>query len=127
MANTTFHGITLPGCAPAYAPEVAPEFDTGTSYAVGDYCTYYGNLYRCIVAHASASWNAGHFEQTNITNEIKSASESESLFERGTGSYSIKSVSPALHSNDASGSCSLAIGTDSIASGPGSFAFGAKS
>lgn len=71
MSNTTFHSITLPGCAPAYAPEVAFEFNTTTNYAVGDYCTYQGNLYKCTAAHASASWDIGHFEQTNITNEIK--------------------------------------------------------
>ena len=40
MAETTFHSIKLPGIDAARAPEQAAEFNTGTTYAVKDYCTY---------------------------------------------------------------------------------------
>ena len=70
MAETTFHSIKLPGIDTARAPEQAAEFNTGTAYAVKDYCTYQGVLYRCTTAHAAGAWNASHFTATNLDNEF---------------------------------------------------------
>lgn len=69
MADTTFHSLTLPGLEPARVPSVAAEFTTSTVYAVRDYCTYQGVLYKCIAAHTGA-WNASHFQATNLDNEF---------------------------------------------------------
>ena len=70
MAETTFHSIKLPGIDAARAPAQAAEFNTGTAYAVKDYCTYQGVLYRCTTAHAAGAWNASHFTATNLDNEF---------------------------------------------------------
>jgi len=70
MADVTFRSITLPGLPTARAPEVAIAFNVRTNYAIGDYCTYQGSLYRCITAHSAGAWNATHFTETNIDNEL---------------------------------------------------------
>ena len=44
---------------------VAPEFSSSASYAVGDYVTYDGGLYRCTTAHSGA-WDASHFVLTDV-------------------------------------------------------------
>lgn len=44
----------------------APAFSTTTSYAVGDYVTYNGLLYRCTTAHTAGVWVAGHFTQVTV-------------------------------------------------------------
>ena len=42
----------------------APEFSTGTSYAVGDIVTYEGVLYECTTTHSAGAWNSAHFTPT---------------------------------------------------------------
>lgn len=44
----------------------APNFSATSSYAVGDYCTYQGVLYRCTTAHTAGAWVAGHFTQVTV-------------------------------------------------------------
>lgn len=39
---------------------LAPSYTQGSSYAVGDYCSYNGNMYQCVTAIASA----GAFDST---------------------------------------------------------------
>ena len=70
MAETTFHSITLPGQNPARVPLTAVEFSTSTAYKVRDYCTYQGKLYICSTAHAAGAWNAAHFTEVNVGDEI---------------------------------------------------------
>lgn len=70
MAETTFHSITLPGANPARVPLTAVEFSTSTVYKVRDYCTYQGKLYICSTAHAAGAWNAAHFTEVNVGDEI---------------------------------------------------------
>ena len=70
MAETTFHSITLPGANPARVPLTAVEFSTSTTYKVRDYCTYQGKLYICSTAHAAGAWNAAHFTEVNVGDEI---------------------------------------------------------
>ena len=70
MAETTFHSITLPGANPARVPLTAVEFSTSTAYKVRDYCTYQGKLYICSTAHAAGAWNAAHFTEVNVCDEI---------------------------------------------------------
>lgn len=50
----------------------APAFSEVTSYAVGDYVTYGGALYKCTTAHTAGVWVAGHFTRVTVGGEIKS-------------------------------------------------------
>lgn len=44
----------------------ASAFSETTSYAVGDYVTYNGVLYKCTTAHTAGVWVAGHFTQVTV-------------------------------------------------------------
>lgn len=48
----------------------APTFSDETSYAVGDYVTYNGVLYKCTTAHTAGVWVAGHFTQATLGGEL---------------------------------------------------------
>jgi hypothetical protein len=48
----------------------APAFSTTTSYAVGDYVTYGGVLYKCTTAHTAGTWVSGHFTQVTVGGEL---------------------------------------------------------
>lgn len=48
----------------------APNFSATSSYAVGEYCTYQGVLYRCTVQHTASAWNSSHFTATNVGDSI---------------------------------------------------------
>lgn len=50
----------------------APAFSEVTSYAVGDYVTYGGVLYKCTTAHTAGVWVAGHFTQVTVGGDIAS-------------------------------------------------------
>lgn len=51
---------------------VAPEYDSTSSYGVGDYCIYGGLLYKCNTAISTGgeTWDATHWTQVNIVGEI---------------------------------------------------------
>lgn len=46
------------------AHQFVSAFSTTKTYAVGDFCIYSGQVYRCKTAHTGA-WNASHFEAAN--------------------------------------------------------------
>ena len=48
----------------------APAFSDVISYAVGDYVTYNGTLYKCITAHTAGVWVAGHFTQVTVGSDL---------------------------------------------------------
>ena len=50
--------------------DLAPAFDSTSSYAIGNYVTYNGNLYRCTTTHSGA-WNAAHFAQATAGGELE--------------------------------------------------------
>lgn len=60
---------------------VAAAYSTSATYAVGDYCTKDGNLYRCTTAITTAeSWTAAHWTQTKMgpdVSDLKSAIDAE--------------------------------------------------
>ena len=61
MANKLLKTIKFPGLDPTYTvPTQAPDFSTGTAYAIGDYCIYEGVLYRFTATHAAGAWNGSH-------------------------------------------------------------------
>lgn len=49
---------------------IASPFNTSTSYAVGDYATYEGKFYKCTIAHSAGAWNASHFTETTVDDEL---------------------------------------------------------
>ena len=50
---------------------VAAAYSTSATYAVGDYCTKDGNLYRCTTAITTAeSWTAAHWTQTKMGPDV---------------------------------------------------------
>ena len=51
---------------------IAPEFDSTTSYSVGDLVYYQSILYKCTTAHTGA-WNASHFTTTTVSNNLLKA------------------------------------------------------
>lgn len=46
---------------------VAPAFDETSAYAVDDYVTYEGNLYKAISAHSAGSWSSDDFASVDMT------------------------------------------------------------
>ena len=50
----------------------SPKFSTGSTYTVGDFVIYTGNLYRCTTAVTVAgAWSASKWVQTTVKGEIK--------------------------------------------------------
>lgn len=52
----------------------AGTYSTSSAYAVGAYCIYQGNLYRCTTAIGSGgeAWTAGHWAQVSVGNVLTS-------------------------------------------------------
>lgn len=54
-----------------YAKNIANEYDDTETYAIGDFVTYEGVLYKCIVAISVAeSWDSTHWDSTLIVDEF---------------------------------------------------------
>ncbi|BAK99218.1 hypothetical protein OBV_20200 [Oscillibacter valericigenes Sjm18-20] len=54
------------------AARSAEEYNPAGTYAVGDYCTKDGKLYRCTTAiTVPEAWNAAHWAETTISAELK--------------------------------------------------------
>ena len=74
MANKTLHSLQFPGLSDVYVlPEEASEFSTSSTYAVGQYVTYRGILYKCITAVTNAgSWTgATNWSATDVGTELQ--------------------------------------------------------
>lgn len=78
---------------------LAPAFSTSTAYAVGQYVTNSGVLYRFTTAHPAGTWNSAHVTAVNLGSDIsalKSATKVYDAVEIATftdsGSYSIGAV-----------------------------------
>lgn len=52
---------------------LADEYSNASTYVVGEYCRYDGQLYRCTTAITTAeSWTPAHWTETNIGDELES-------------------------------------------------------
>ena len=49
---------------------IADEFPDQVPYAVGDYCTYDGKIYKCTTATSSTSWNSSNWTEVTVMDEI---------------------------------------------------------
>lgn len=55
----------------ADSTSLAPAFSSSSTYAVGDYVTYEGMLYKCTTAVSTAgAWNAANWTAVAVTNEM---------------------------------------------------------
>lgn len=62
---------TIPADYSSLWTSLAPAYSTSKSYAIGDFCTYNGNLYRCGVAIPSGeSWTSSHWSNVDVGDEI---------------------------------------------------------
>lgn len=50
--------------------DLAPAFSTSTAYAVGQYVSYDGNIYKCTSAHSAGAWVAGDFTLVAVGSEL---------------------------------------------------------
>lgn len=71
---------------------IASEFSTSTSYSVGDYCMYEGQLYRFTYNHSSGAWNSNQVTAVSkITDELRadnSPTNNSTKLVRSGGVYS---------------------------------------
>lgn len=74
MANKTLHSLQFPGLSDVYVvPEDAQEFSSESTYAVGEFVTYQGVLYKCTTAVTTAgSWTgATNWSATDVGTELQ--------------------------------------------------------
>ena len=51
--------------------DIAPEYDSTSTYSVGEYCIYDGQLYRCTTEITTAeAWTAAHWTAVTVTGEV---------------------------------------------------------
>ena len=65
---------------------VAAAFDSGTSYAVGDFCIYNGMLYKCTTAH-HGNWDGSDFTLTTMGAQVTSLNQALIKFEDVTSLF----------------------------------------
>lgn len=82
MADKRLRTMVFPGLEDTYTiPQdmndlesidaVSEPYDEFASYSIGDYCSNGGKLYRCNTAIPSGeTWNANHWTETNVGDEI---------------------------------------------------------
>ena len=75
MAENLFGKIDSRGQNPVtynFTPlSTAEAFSISKTYAVGDYCFYSGDYYKCTTAKAAGAWSADNFEKVTISEELK--------------------------------------------------------
>lgn len=73
MADKTLHSLKFPGLSDIYKiPEITSEYNTSSTYAVGDYVTKDGKTYKCTTAIASGeTWTAAHWTEVKIGKDLK--------------------------------------------------------
>lgn len=73
---------------------IADDFSTSHPYEVGEYCIYNQILYKCTTAHSGA-WDAAHFEEKNLGEELKFLEDTDNEKANIDGSYSSMTVGNA--------------------------------
>lgn len=63
--------IVIEGGGGGGTENIAAEYSTSSTYAVGDYCLYDGDLYRCTTAITTAeAWTAAHWTMATVGGEL---------------------------------------------------------
>lgn len=63
--------------------DLAPAFSSETAYAVGQYVSYDGNIYKCTSAHSAGAWVAGDFTLVAVGSELSEINSNISTLESG--------------------------------------------
>ena len=58
---------------------LAPLFSSSSAYAIGDYVTYNGKLYRCTTAHSAGAWNSSDFTEVTAGGELEEKADRASI------------------------------------------------
>ena len=56
------------------AVNIVPAFSTSTAYAVGDFVSYNGKVYKFTSAHSAGTWNSGHVTTSNVKEYVSAKS-----------------------------------------------------
>lgn len=72
MADKNLNSITFPGLPDKYkVAQVADEYSSSSTYAVGDIVNYLGTTYRCTTAITTEeNWTVGHWTPVKIADEV---------------------------------------------------------
>lgn len=72
MADKNLNSITFPGLSDKYKiNQIANEYSSSSTYAVGDIVNHLGTTYRCTTAISTAeAWTAGHWTEVKVANEV---------------------------------------------------------
>ena len=71
---------SINGSSLALQEGIAPAFSSSSTYAVGDYCTHEGLLYKCTTAVSTASaWNAANWTAVAVTDEMGGKADASAL------------------------------------------------
>lgn len=63
--------IVIEGGGGGGSENIAAEYSASSTYAVGDYCIYDGQLYRCTTAITTAeAWNSAHWTAVTVADEL---------------------------------------------------------
>lgn len=63
--------IVIEGGGGGGSENIAAEYSASSTYAVGDYCIYDGQLYRCTTAITTAeAWTAAHWTAVTVADEL---------------------------------------------------------
>lgn len=73
MAKTLFNvGMNVNGAEEEYInPQIAAEFSTAATYAIGAYCTYQGQVYRFTAAKTAGAWDSTKVTAVNIADDVQ--------------------------------------------------------
>lgn len=56
------------------AVNIVPAFSTSTAYAVGDFVSYNGKVYKFTSAHSAGAWNSSHVTTSNVKEYVSAKS-----------------------------------------------------
>lgn len=72
---------------------VAANYDSSETYAVGDYCLHDGSLYKCSTTISSPeAWTAGHWTQIKITGELATLNDNIATLENKVNAFSNRTL-----------------------------------
>lgn len=103
---------------------IAAAFSDSTAYAVGQYVTYDGKLYKCTTAHAAGAWNASDFTQTTVDDEFMGKGRDYVTAGKKSGTTLGTNATAEGNTTEASGNYSHAEGTNTKATKQGAHAEG---
>lgn len=78
MANKHLESLKFPGLSDIYTmtPEIASEYSSSATYAVGDYAVHSGKLYQCTTAISTAeAWTAAHWTEAKLADDVSQLKE----------------------------------------------------